>query len=191
MGRVIMKDILVLKDLEQIKAISQQYRLDILEAFDNQAKTAKQIAEALNEPHGRVNYHIKILEKVGIIELVEEVTKFGVVEKYYRPVAYKVVIDSSAVTLDDEMSDSISNVSVVFFEGVSRDFYESVQHYHGPITRKVSHYTEYYLTDAEAKLLNEKVSTLIDSFVSDKDKPREGAHRHTMATMIFAMPDKE
>ena len=76
-----MKDILVLKDLEQIKAISQQYRLDILEAFDNQAKTAKQIAEAMDEPHGRVNYHIKILEKVGIIELVEEVTKFGVVEK--------------------------------------------------------------------------------------------------------------
>ena len=106
-----MKDVIVLKELEQIKAISQQYRLDIIEAFDSKPKTAKQIAEMLDEPHGRVNYHIKILEKVGIIELVQEVTKYGVVEKYYCPVAYKIIIDSSAVTLDDEMSDSISNVS--------------------------------------------------------------------------------
>ena len=113
-----MKDVIVLKELEQIKAISQQYRLDIIEAFDNKAKTAKQIAELLDEPHGRVNYHIKILEKVGIIELVEEVTKFGVVEKYYQPVAKKIIIDSKAVTLNDEMSDSINHVSVAFFESI-------------------------------------------------------------------------
>ena len=113
-----MKEIIILKDLEQIKAITQQYRLSILEAFDNQPKSAKQIAEILDEPHGRVNYHIKILEKVGIVELVQEVTKLGVVEKYYCPVAYKMIIDSNAVTLDDEMADSISNVSVAFFAGI-------------------------------------------------------------------------
>lgn len=186
-----MKDILVLRDLEQIKAISQQYRLDVLEAFDNQAKTAKQIAEALDEPHGRVNYHIKILEKVGIIRLVEEVTKFGVVEKYYQPVAYKLIIDSNAVTLDDEMSDSISNVSVVFFEAISKDFYESVQHYSGPITRKVSHFTEYYLTEAEAKEINEKISSVLDAYLTGKEDQRPNTHRHTLATMVFAMPEKE
>ncbi|MCA0385358.1 MAG: helix-turn-helix domain-containing protein [Firmicutes bacterium] len=186
-----MKEILILKDLEQIKAISQQYRLDILEAFDNQAKTAKQIAEMLDEPHGRVNYHIKILEKVGIIELVQEVTKFGVVEKYYCPVAYKIIIDSSAVTLDDEMTDSISNVSVAFFESISKDFYESIQHYSGPITRKVSHFSDYYITEAEAKEINEKVSNLLDELLKDKEDPREGAVRHSLATMMFAMPEKE
>ncbi|MDH8678907.1 helix-turn-helix domain-containing protein [Fusibacter bizertensis] len=186
-----MKDIIVLKDLEQIKAISQQYRLDIIEAFDAKPKTAKQIAEMLDEPHGRVNYHIKILEKVGIIELVQEVTKYGVVEKYYCPVAYKIIIDSSAVTLDDEMSDSISNVAVAFFEGISRDFYESVQYYAGPISRKVSHFADYFLTDSEAKELNENISKLIDSYLSDKEEPREGAQRHSLATMVFAMPDKE
>jgi len=186
-----MKDIIVLKELEQIKAISQQYRLDIIEAFDNQPKTAKQIAELLDEPHGRVNYHIKILEKVGIIELVQEVTKFGVVEKYYCPIAFKIIIDSSAVTLDDEMSDSISNVAVAFFEGISRDFYDSVQHYSGHVTRKVSHYADYFLTDSESKEINEMVSNLIDNYLADKENPREGACRHSIATMIFAMPEKE
>ncbi len=186
-----MKDIIVLKDLEQIKAISQQYRLDIIEAFDSKAKTAKQIAEMLDEPHGRVNYHIKILEKVGIIELVQEVTKYGVVEKYYCPVAYKIIIDSSAVTLDDEMSDSISNVSVAFFEGISRDFYESVENYTGGITRKVAHYSDYFLTEAEAKELNEKITNMIDAYLEDKTEPREGAQRHSLAKMVFPMPDKE
>ncbi|GAB6107941.1 ArsR/SmtB family transcription factor [Fusibacter bizertensis] len=186
-----MKEIIVLKDLEQIKAISQQYRLDIIEAFDSKPKTAKQIAEMLDEPHGRVNYHIKILEKVGIIELVQEVTKYGVVEKYYCPVAYKIIIDSSAVTLDDEMSHSISNVAVAFFEGISRDFYESVQYYSGPISRKVAHFADYFLTEFEAKELNEKISEVMDAYLSDKEDPREGAQRHSLATMVFAMPDKE
>ncbi len=186
-----MKEIIILKDLEQIKAISQQYRLNILEAFDNQPKSAKQIAEILDEPHGRVNYHIKILEKVGIVELVQEVTKLGVVEKYYCPVAYKMIIDSNAVTLDDEMADSISNVSVAFFEGISRDFYESVQYYHGPITRKISHFADYYLTETEAKELNDKVSDLLEAYLADKEDPRENTQRHTLATLIFAMPDKE
>lgn len=185
-----MKDVIVLKELEQIKAISQQYRLDIIEAFDNKAKTAKQIAEMLDEPHGRVNYHIKILEKVGIIELVEEVTKFGVVEKYYQPVAKKIIIDSKAVTLNDEMSDSINHVSVAFFESISKDFYDSVHHYSGPITRKISHYADYYLTESEAKELNEKISTLVDQYVKGKEDPRPDAQRHGIANMIFAMPDK-
>ena len=186
-----MKDVIVLKELEQIKAISQQYRLDIIEAFDSMPKTAKQIAEMLDEPHGRVNYHIKILEIVGIIELIQEVIKYGVVEKFYCPVAYKIIIDSSAVTLDDEMSDSISNVSVAFFEGISRDFYESVQNYSGTITRKVSQYSDYFLTEAESKEINEKLSALLDTYLVDKEDPRENAQRHSIATMVFAMPEKQ
>lgn len=186
-----MKEVLVLKDLEQIKAVSQQYRLEILEAFDNKAKTAKQIAEIMDEPHGRVNYHIKMLEKVGIIELVEEVTKFGVVEKYYAPVAVKLIIDSNAVMLDDEMSDSINKVSLAFFENISREFYSSFENLTGGPTRKISYAVDYYLTDDEAKELYDRLSKIVDEYLVGKEEPREGTHRHFTAHMVVPMPPKE
>jgi DNA-binding transcriptional ArsR family regulator len=185
-----MKDAIVLKDLEQIKAISQQYRLDIIDAFDNEPKTAKQIAEVLDEPHGRVNYHIKMLEKVGILELVEEVSKLGVVEKYYCPVAYKILIDSSAVTIDDLMDDTISKVSIALFESVAKDFYESIELFTEGITRKISYSADYYLSDQEAKALNSEISAVVTEFLKDKTEPKEGAYRHTIANMVIPMPAK-
>lgn len=188
---MVMKDAIVLKDLEQIKAVSQQYRLNIIDAFNNQPKTAKQIAECLKEPHGRVNYHIKMLEKVGIVELIEEVSKLGVVEKYYCPVAYKILIDSSAVTLDDVMNDTISKVSIAFFEAVSKDFYESIEKLQDGPTKKISYSGDYYLTDLEAKTLNREISAVVEAFLKDKEEPREGTFRHTIAHLVIPMPPKE
>jgi len=186
-----MRKVLVLKELEQIKAISQEYRLQIVEAFENMPKTAKQIAKWMDEPHGRVNYHIKILEKVGIVALVEEITKFGVVEKYYCPVAEKIIIDSTAVTPDDEMSDSIGKASLAFFEGISKDFYNSLENFNGPMSRKMAYAFDYYLTEEEAKELSDKLSNIMDAFLVGKDKPREDAQRHFLAHMIIPMPDRD
>jgi DNA-binding transcriptional ArsR family regulator len=186
-----MKDAIVLKDLEQIKAISQQYRLDVIDAFDNLPKTAKQVAEIMGEPHGRVNYHIKMLEKVGILELVEEVSKLGVVEKYYCPVAYKILIDSSAVTLDDVMDDTISKVSLALFESVSKDFYESIELYTGNVSRKIAYSADYFLTETEAKTLNHEISRIVEEFLKDKTEPKAGADRYTVAHMLIPMPAKK
>jgi len=76
-------EVLVVKSLEQIKALSSPYRIKIIEAFENKPASAKDISKKLGEPHGRVNYHIKTLAGVGILKLVEVQVKQGVVEKYY------------------------------------------------------------------------------------------------------------
>ncbi|MBZ1147084.1 helix-turn-helix domain-containing protein, partial [Clostridioides difficile] len=87
-----MKEVLVLRDLECIKAIAHPRRIDILKAFDKSPLSAKQLSQLLEEPHAKINYHIKMLYKVGILELVEEKIKSGIVEKYYYPSAKNVVI---------------------------------------------------------------------------------------------------
>jgi len=186
-----MRELLVLKDLEQIKAISQEYRLSIIDAFEGVPKTAMHISEKMKEPHGRINYHIKMLEKVGIIEFVEEVTKFGVIEKYYCPVAKKLIIDSSAVALDDEMHDSISKVSLAFFEAISTDFYHAMENDRSGLTKKISYASDYYLTEREAKELYDKLSRVVDDFLVDKEVPRENTHRHFLAHMLVPMPSKD
>ena len=61
-----MKDILVLRELGQVKALSQPYRIKVLEAFNDESRSAKEISQCLEQPHAKVNYHIKSLEKVGL-----------------------------------------------------------------------------------------------------------------------------
>ena len=86
-----MKDLLVLRDLECVKAIAHPRRIDILNAFDKEPLSAKQLSEMLDEPHAKINYHIKTLYNVGILQLVEEKIKSGIVEKYYYPTANNIV----------------------------------------------------------------------------------------------------
>ncbi|OJT81483.1 transcriptional regulator, partial [Clostridioides difficile] len=54
-----MKEVLVLRDLECIKAIAHPRRIDILKAFDKSPLSAKQLSQLLEEPHAKINYHIK------------------------------------------------------------------------------------------------------------------------------------
>ena len=87
-----MKEVLVLRDLDCIKAIAHPRRVDILKTFNKEPLSAKQLSEILDEPHAKINYHIKTLYNVGILELVEEKIKSGIVEKYYYPTANNIVI---------------------------------------------------------------------------------------------------
>ena len=67
-----MKEVLVLRDLDCIKAIAHPRRVDILKTFNKEPLSAKQLSEILDEPHAKINYHIKTLYNVGILQLVEE-----------------------------------------------------------------------------------------------------------------------
>ncbi len=90
-----MKEVLILRDLECIKAVVHQKRIDILNKFDEEPLSAKQLSILLDEPHAKINYHIKMLYKFGILELVEQKIKSGIVEKYYYPKAKKIIIDKN------------------------------------------------------------------------------------------------
>jgi len=81
------KDWIVIEEADTIKALASQRRMEILEQLVERPATVKQLAEGFGEQHAKLYYHVKELEKNGLVELVEEVPKGGVVEKYYRAVA--------------------------------------------------------------------------------------------------------
>lgn len=186
-----MKEIHVLRELEQIKAISHVYRIEVLDAFENKPKTAKQISEYMGEPHAKVNYHIKTLVNVGILELVEEVVKLGIVEKYYRPVAKLFTIDGSIMLNDKEFTDTMNKAAIALFERVSNDFYDSVENFKAGPPRKVYYAADYYMTDDEAKDLQNQVRDLIINYLEDKTEEREGALRYSLCNVLIPLnPEK-
>ena len=120
-----MREVLVLRDLECIKAIAHPKRIDILKAFNNLPLSAKQWSQMLDEPHAKINYHIKTLYNLGILELVEEKIKSGIVEKYYYPKAKNIVIDKNVINFSLREDDEEAFLSK--FDDIIELFYQAAE----------------------------------------------------------------
>ncbi|MEW4225210.1 ArsR/SmtB family transcription factor [Rossellomorea marisflavi] len=66
------------------KLIANATRIKILHLLKEEELTAKEVATRLGKSAGSVHYHVQLLHKGGIVDLVREQKKGGVVEKYYR-----------------------------------------------------------------------------------------------------------
>lgn len=184
-----MKDVLVVDDLAQLKAMSNSYRIQIIHAFENEPATAKQLSEKLGEPHSKVNYHLKTLEKVGIVRLVCQKPKYGVIEKYYLPVAKNFILDSKSVQSDESFEKTIDKAIVAIFDRVSKDFYQTLETKRSKDAKPkkgqyIDYKADYYLTKAEADELHKSVGVFINDFLENKKQSREGTNRYSIATLI-------
>lgn len=63
--------------------------------------SATQLAAALEMPRQRVNYHLKELEKAGLVELVEERQRRGCVERIMRAKSGAYVVDPAVMSGDE------------------------------------------------------------------------------------------
>lgn len=73
-----------IQNLEQIKTLSDPRRLAILQMLMRGPETLTSIGKILGEHPARVRHHLKQLEAIGLIELVETRTQRGFIEKYYQ-----------------------------------------------------------------------------------------------------------
>lgn len=169
-----MKEVLVLRDLDCIKAIAHPRRIDILKTFDRSPLSAKQLSQLLDEPHAKINYHIKTLYKVGILELVEEKIKSGIVEKYYYPKAKNIIIGKDVIdfSLDDEYEreklciSKFENVSELFYQAAEEDMLEGnsiIDHHNVCLNRE------------EIEEINETVRLKLKEILSKKRDSYEGS----------------
>jgi DNA-binding transcriptional ArsR family regulator len=66
------------------KALSHEVRARALELIGTGAKSPSMIAEALELDVRAVAYHVRVLKKLGCIELVSTRSRRGAVEHVYR-----------------------------------------------------------------------------------------------------------
>jgi len=77
-----------IKEFEHLKILSDSRRLSILRLLMAEPATLSQLGLILGEHPARVRHHLKLLEKAGLVELVETRVVHGFVEKYYRARAH-------------------------------------------------------------------------------------------------------
>jgi DNA-binding transcriptional ArsR family regulator len=73
--------------LEQLRAVADVLRVQIIETLLDQPMTVTQLGDLLGMAPAKIHYHVRELEKVGLLQLVETREKGGILEKYYQPVA--------------------------------------------------------------------------------------------------------
>ena len=183
-----MKDVLVLRDLECIKAIAHPRRVDILKTFDKEPLSAKQLSEILDEPHAKINYHIKTLYNVGILELVEEKIKSGIVEKYYYPTANNIVISRKIIDYTLEQEIDADFVSISDFEDTIESFYDAAEA--GDLNGdSILEYDNVLLTDGEISELRSALKVKVDEIIAKREhSDRENEKKHDI--VMFAIPSQ-
>jgi hypothetical protein len=88
-----MKEVYKIKELEQIRLLSDPLKLQLLQAFAESAKTTKQVAKELGEGVTKLYRHVDALHNVGLLEILSEQKKRGTVERTFRAVAERFEAD--------------------------------------------------------------------------------------------------
>ncbi len=69
-----------------VKVAAHPIRVGALAILTERSASPKQIADELDEPVGNVSYHVRELEQLGLVELVNEERRRGAVEHFYAAV---------------------------------------------------------------------------------------------------------
>ncbi|MBT8065677.1 MAG: helix-turn-helix domain-containing protein [Gammaproteobacteria bacterium] len=88
-----MKEVFKIRDLEQVRLLSDPLKLRILQAFAEGAKTTKQVAGELDESITKLYRHVDALQDAGLLIVASEQQKRGTIERTFRAVAERFEAD--------------------------------------------------------------------------------------------------
>jgi DNA-binding transcriptional ArsR family regulator len=118
----------VIGDLDTLKVISDPLRGQILEALVFEPMTVKQVAEKLGVAPTKLYYHIRVMEKHGLIKVVETRVVSGIIEKQYRATAPRLKVEPSLLTSNsDTGKENINTVLLSTIETTREDILRSLQ----------------------------------------------------------------
>lgn len=100
---------------EALRALADGTRLAILDLLLERAATTSHLAEALDKPKGTVGYHVKVLEKCGLVRVVRTQRVRAMTAKYYGRTGRTIVISSSGAMQDPLfiVRDALSDLEIV------------------------------------------------------------------------------
>src|SRR3954451_17784760 len=90
-----MKPITNIDDPRYVKAMSHPLRVRILAMLDERTASPVELAGWLSASLGTVAYHVRTLERMGLVELVHETRVRGAVEHHYKSCGRPHVTDEA------------------------------------------------------------------------------------------------
>ena len=119
-------DEFIIDDLEVLKVIAHSTRLDILQLL-KVPKTVKTIAELLQRPPTKLYYHVNLMEKNGLIQVVDTNIISGIVEKTYQVVAHNYSLQDGLLASSDSFSEDVDSMLEAIFDVTRKEIKRSIQ----------------------------------------------------------------
>jgi DNA-binding transcriptional ArsR family regulator len=93
------KPITDIDDPRYVKALAHPLRIRILAMLEERPSSPVRVAKQLGLPIGRVAYHVRTLEKLGLLQLVETHQRRGATEHVYKALAHPQFNDDAWAAL--------------------------------------------------------------------------------------------
>ena len=163
-----MRPLTNIDDPRYVKAMSHPLRVRILAMLDERTASPVELAGWLGSSLGTVAYHVRTLERMGLVELVHETRVRGAVEHHYRSIERPRVSDRAW-----EAAPAIAKQAAVSASLQTIDAYARAASAAGGFDHGNSHLTRTQLT-LDARGWNE-LSRACMRLLAQVDRIEEGA----------------
>lgn len=180
-----------IETVEQLRAISDMLRIRIIALLEKRAMTATQVGEELGLASAKVHYHVRELEKVGLLKLVERREKGGILEKYYQPVAHDISVNKALLS---SQSDELQTAFRELLDQIANGFLQAFRQRNEPENLQASavlsiHLEHLYLTQEELHDLLGQFSALARPF--ENQRGIEGEHEINLSLLTYPVTEQK
>jgi DNA-binding transcriptional ArsR family regulator len=177
---------MVIDDLETLRVLADPLRLSIVE-YLSKPGTVKRVAEKLGKPPTKLYYHFNLLEKHGIITLVDTRIVSGIIEKHYQASAqlYRLrrgLLSPGAAEPGQELDLTLSSM----FADTKNDIVQSVRDGVVMLTEDAADHqrliiggANLHLTHEQAQQFLQRIYGLIQEFRDQEITQEPQSHPHT------------
>ena len=99
------KQYMILEEYDQLKSLSDPLRCRIVSLLIAKSYTGQQLSQELDIPRAKIHYHLNELEKNGLIAVVKNEVKNGIIQKFYRSLARGFIPAAHLLPNSEEVGD--------------------------------------------------------------------------------------
>lgn len=176
-----------IESLEQLRAITDELRVRILDHLTYQPLTVTQLGERLGVAPAKAHYHVRELERVGLVKLVATRENRGILEKYYRATARTLRVPDGL--FQRLPADEVIATGRQFLEHFTRGYLAAMERklHDGDETSGAQLVAStVWATDEELRELTERVDELLKSYDSPRGVP--GERERMVAQLSYLLP---
>lgn len=113
------KPLIVLDDLEILKVLADPLRNQIMEVLTPAPLTINQVAARLGEESSKLYYHFNLLEKNGLIHIVETNVVGNLIEKRYWITAYEFELNEKLLNFNVETPEGTEKIITMLLANIN------------------------------------------------------------------------
>jgi DNA-binding transcriptional ArsR family regulator len=180
-----MRDEFILETAEQMRALAHPLRQRILNLLVDAPYTNKQLATILNVSPPRLHFHVRELLTTGLIEIVAEQPKGGVIEKYYRAVA-RIIRLSSQV----HQAASEEELMETTLDAIRQEFTRANTYFEGQLPKFLFAYEPARLSPERLTRIEELLKAVDKEIYQALEDPKRDIYQHfvSISYLLHTLP---